>query len=228
MFTGRHEGIGLETRRMDYSLPADLWDKVIPLSALIGALAGFIWDVGNAIRRDESDPATGLDNIVSLPRAWKDEGGARNVDLGFLGPILVGALAGVLLVLLAGRSAPGAQDAASAINKVATNATAAPGATKQIAEQTLTTQITSYSLFIFAALGGLAGWPLLRAMTTRTAKLVEAAVGVAYGPASREASRAVEEKAEELDLSAEQKRKLGNAAENAVKKAAPAALRVQK
>jgi hypothetical protein len=212
---------------MDYTLPADLWDKVIPLSALVGAVAGLIWDVGNSIRQSTSDPATGLDNIITLPRGWKADDGSRNLDLGFLGPILVGAMAGILLVLLAGRSAPGAQDAAAAINKVATSVNNAPGDTKQIAEDDLTTQITAYSLFLFAALGGLAGWPLLRAMTTRTAKLVEAAVGVAYGPASREAKQAVQEAAKDLKLTPAEKEKLGKAAEHAVKTAAPAALRVK-
>jgi hypothetical protein len=212
---------------MDYTLPGDLWDKVIPLSALVGAVAGLVWDIGNSIRQSASDPATGLDNIITLPRGWKGDDGSRNLDLGLLGPILVGAMAGVLLVLLAGRSAPGAQDAASAINKVATSVNSAPGDTKQIAEERLTTQITAYSLFLFAALGGLAGWPLLRAMTTRTAKLVEAAVGVAYVPAGREAREAVQEAAEDLKLTAAQKEKLGKAAEHAVRKAAPAALRVK-
>jgi hypothetical protein len=217
-----------KARPMDYSLPADLWDKVIPISAAVGAVAGFIWDVGNSIRMSNSSPATGIDNIVTLPRSWKDEGSGRNIDLGLLGPVLVGALAGVLLVLLAGRSTPGAQEAASAINKVANNVNSQPGDTKQVAEQTLTTQITAASLFFFAALGGLSGWPLLRAMSTRTSKLVEAAVGVAYGPASREAKEAVQDVAQDMKLTAAQKRKLSDAAESAVKRAAPAALRVRK
>lgn len=212
---------------MDYTLPADLWDKVIPLSAAIGAVAGLIWDIGNSIRKSATDPATGLDNIITLPRGWKGDDGSINLDLGFLGPIMVGALAGILLVLLAGRSAPGAQDAAAAINKVASNVTASPGDTKQIAQDNLTTQITAYSLFLFAALGGLAGWPLLQAMSSRTAKLVEAAVGVAYGPASREASEAVQDAAKALKLTPTQRKHLGKAAEQAVQKAAPAALRVK-
>jgi hypothetical protein len=214
---------------MDYNLPADLWDKVIPIAAAVGAVAGLIWDVGNSLRRSSAEPATGMDNIITFPRGWKDDEGARNLNLGFIGPMAVGAMAGVLLVLLAGRSSPGAQEAATAISQVSQNvanetATQARG----IAQKNLTTQVTAYSLFLFAALGGLAGWPLLQALTTRTAKLIEAAVGVAYGPVSREASEAVAEQAKDLNLTPAQKRKLSSAAADAVKKSAPAALRVKK
>jgi hypothetical protein len=214
---------------MDYTLPADLWDKVIPLSALIGAVAGLIWDIGNAIRKSNSEPATGLDNIITLPRGWKADNGNRNLDLGFVGPMLVGAMAGILLVLLAGRSAPGAQDAATAISQVSETVTraAADDEAKQIAQDSFGTQITAYSLFLFAALGGLAGWPLLQAMTTRTSKLVEAAVGVAFEPASRSANEAVQAAAQSLDLTEDQTQQLGDAAEQAVQQSAPAALRVQ-
>jgi len=226
---GRPAGAVAESTRVDYTLPTDLWDKVIPIAAAVGAIAGLIWDVGNSIRRSSTEPGTGLDNIISLPRSWKESDTARSIDLGFLGPMMVGALAGILLVLLAGRSGPGAQEAATAIGQVSRNvAHESASQAKEIADENLGTQVTAYSLFLFAALGGLSGWPLLSALTTRTAKLIEAAVGVAYGPASREASRAVEAEAEELDLTAAQKRKLSGAAADAVKKAAPAALRVKK
>jgi hypothetical protein len=227
---------------MNYALPADLWDKVIPLSALIGAVAGLIWDVGNAIRRSGSEPATGFDNVITLPRGWKADDGSRNLELGFLGPMLVGAMAGTLLVLLAGRSSAGGQDAATAISQVSQTVTEAPtldqaqgyaDEAQQIVEDNLGTQITAYSLFLFAALGGLAGWPLLRAMTTRTSKLIEAAVGVAFEPASRSANEAVQAAVESLDLPASQqltevqKQQLGEAAEQAVQDSAPTALRVK-
>lgn len=214
---------------MDYTLPADLWDKVIPLAALVGAVAGFVWDIGNAIRRSADDPATGLDNIITLPRGSAGADGSRNLDLGFIGPMLVGAMAGILLVLLAGRSAPGAEETASAISQVseAVGGTGTSDQAETIAESNLGTQVTAYALFLFAALGGLAGWPLLQAMTTRTSKLVEAAVGVAFEPASRSAKEAVQQTAESLNISDDDKQKLADAAEQAVQKSAPAALRSQ-
>lgn len=143
--------------------------------------------------------------------------------------MLAGAMAGILLVLLAGRSAPGAADTATAISQVSETVTGsgASDQAQQIAEDNLGTQITAYSLFLFAALGGLAGWPLLQAMTTRTSKLVEAAVGVAFEPASRSAKEAVQATADSLDLTEDQKRQLADAAQLAVQESAPVALRAK-
>ncbi len=100
---------------MDFSLPADLWTSVVPIAAAVGAVGGFGWDVGNAIRASSKEPTTGLDNVIELPHGFEKTGGGYAVDLGFLGPMIVGALAGVLLVLLVGPSAPNAEEAAKAL-----------------------------------------------------------------------------------------------------------------
>lgn len=212
---------------MDYSIPADLWDKIIPLSALIGAVGGLIWDVGNAIRQKGDKATTGLDNMISLPRGFHPQGAGYTIDLGFLGPMLVGAIAGILLVLLAGRTTPGANETANALVGVSgvAGGQTSPQAAQNAADTLTTTQVGSVQLVILALFGGLGGWGLLQTLTTRASKLLEAAVGTALAPAQTQARKAVEQAAENLPLTDPQKLQLGKAAEQAVKEAVPESLR---
>lgn len=119
---------------MDYSLSTDLWSSVVPLSLLIGAIGGLVWDIGNAVRSSGSDPKTGLDNTLEWPRGLKESDGTKTLNLGFLGPMLVGAVAGLLLVLLVGPSAPDAEEAAKAV--VAVNTVAPQEEAKTTSGQT--------------------------------------------------------------------------------------------
>jgi hypothetical protein len=210
---------------MDYVVSDNLWATIIPLSAAVGAVAGLVWDIGNAVRRSTTEPSTGLDNIISLPRSTRGPDGTRSIELGFLGPMAVGAVAAILVVLLAGRSAPDAEQAATAISEVSASTSASSEETaQQVAEEGLGTQIDQAILVVLAIIGGLSGWPLLQAVTTRTSKLIEAAVGVALTPAGKNASQAVEEEAASLGLDEEKRKQLAAAAEGAVQSAMPAAL----
>jgi hypothetical protein len=238
---------------MDFSLPADLWNSVIPISVLVGAAGGLAWDIGNAVRPSKSDPKTGLDNTLELPRIYKAKNGGWAIDLGLLGPILVGAVAGVLLVLLVGPSAPSAEEAAKAV--VAANtatpaggsggggdqgptegggaqteagsetAAPTPAEATKAAEENLSSEVGAAQLVILALLGGLGGWALLQTLTTKMSSLLEAAVGKTVDHASKAAEEAVLREAEAAGVADEgERKKLAKLAGKTVKEAGATAL----
>jgi hypothetical protein len=111
---------------MDYSFSTEFWSAVIPIALLAGAAGGLIWDIGNAVHRSRSNPQTGFDNLLSLPQRQKSGEKVVAIELGFFGPMLAGAIAGVLLVLLVAPTGPSTEDAAKAV--VAVSSTAPQGA----------------------------------------------------------------------------------------------------
>lgn len=113
---------------MNYELPAELWSAVVPLSALIGAIGGLIWEIGNAVRRSQADPELGLGNTIELPRCHRTKSKRSLIELGVLGPMAVGAVSGVLFVLLVGAGGPSPENVANAV-VTATTVTDAPQAT---------------------------------------------------------------------------------------------------
>jgi hypothetical protein len=100
---------------VNYELPAELWSAVVPVSLLIGAIGGLIWEIGNAVRRSQSDPELGLGNTIELPRWHRTSSGRTLFELGVLGPMAIGAVSGVLLVLLVGAGGPGSEEVAKAV-----------------------------------------------------------------------------------------------------------------
>jgi hypothetical protein len=235
---------------MDYALPADFWSSVVPLALAIGAVGGLVWDIGNAVRGSTTDPKTGLDNTLELPRWHKETDGTRTFNLGFLGPIAVGAIAGLLLVLLVGPTAPNAEEAAKAVVAVSAvapeadqggdpqaqqgggqAAEAPPPPTAEeattAAEENLDSTISQTQLVLLALLGGLSGWALLRTMTTRTSELLEAAIGRTAQSAGDAAAKAVEQKAVELEIKSSKAEELAAVASETFTEVATAELRTE-
>lgn len=239
---------------MDFTLPADLWPSVVLLSLLCGAAGGLVWEVGNGVRRSSTEPATGLNNSLEFPRFRKGtEARSMLIELGFLGPTFVGAVAGLLVVLLIAPSSPNAEETAKALVAVGTATpqstsaggaataskskaqapkakAAAPTPAKATAtvENNLTSKVGSTELVVLALLGGLGGWGLLQTLTTRMSSLMEAAVGKALQPAVSAGAEKVEKTAEDLNLSPKKQRKLVAAAEKGFSEAAESALREER
>jgi hypothetical protein len=220
---------------MDYTVSGDLWTSIIPLSLAIGAVGGLAWDIGNAIRKSASDPATGLDNIITLPSIHTPRRKSWYIELGFLGPMAVGAIAGVLVVLLVGRTGPSTEEVTPQLLTVSQTATTTEGAAQQpqqqqqvadAAEALTTTTIDRDLLVVLALIGGLGGWALLQTITTRSSQLLEAAVGAALQPAAEAAANTVQQKARDMPgISTEQEEELANAAREGVSEQSETLLR---
>jgi hypothetical protein len=190
---------------MDFSLPADLWSSVIPISLVVGAAGGLAWDIGNAVRPSKDEPKTGIDNMLELPRIYKAKGGKWMIDLGLLGPLLVGAVGAVLLVLIVGPTPPSAEETAKGViaaNSVTHEAaqpqssgteTEPPAEAKatEVVEEELPSKIPAVQLVVLALLGGLGGWGLLQTLTTRMSSLLDAAVGKTVDHVKAEAEKTV-------------------------------------
>jgi hypothetical protein len=232
---------------MDYTISSDLWTSIIPLSLAIGAVGGFIWDVGNAIRKSTRDVSTGLDNIITLPSFHHPRGKSWYIELGLLGPIAVGAVAGLLVVLLVGRTGPSTEEVTPQLLTVAqatpttnspgqgagANGQGAQGSPQQsqqeevadAAEALTTTTIDRDFLVVLALIGGLGGWALLQTITTRSSQLLEAAVGAVIGPAGDAAAQTVQQKAAQLGIPNDQQEQLVVAARDAVSEQSETLLR---
>jgi hypothetical protein len=115
-----------EEQNVNYELPAELWSAIVPLSLAIGAVGGLIWEIGNTVRRSQSDPELGLGNAIELPRWHKTSSGRTLFELGVLGSMAVGAVAGTLLVLLVAPGGPSSEEVAKAVVTANTAMTETP------------------------------------------------------------------------------------------------------
>jgi hypothetical protein len=73
---------------VDYSFGKD-FGTIVLIAAAVGAVGGLVWDIANPIRRVSKEPAIGLDNRLTFPRLFR-AGQARGLDLGLLGPLIIG------------------------------------------------------------------------------------------------------------------------------------------
>lgn len=201
---------------MDYSFDTD-FGTIVLTAAAVGAFGGLIWDVANPIRRFSKEPATGLDNRLTLPRFKTGQG--SGLDLGFLGPMLMGAATGILLVLLGGRGGPNGQDVVAQLANLAAATGQDPSTTAaaaKTAEKALATGISKQSLYILAFVGGIAGWALLQSLSTRLTSLFEVVVKKSAETASEAAASAVRQAAARQGLALEESDPLVTAARDAV------------
>lgn len=163
---------------MDYTFAKD-FGAILGMSALAGAVGGFVWDVANPIRRAQRTVVTGLENRITWPRFFKVKNKPAGLDLGFLGPLFIGACTGIVVVLVAGRTSPDGADLLRQLGTInAADGAAAADAAKK-AEIALSTGIDRATLLPYAFIGGIAGWALLQTLATRLTTAFETASNAA-------------------------------------------------
>jgi hypothetical protein len=202
---------------VDYSFSKD-FETIVVLAAVAGAAGGFAWDIANPVRRFSKNPPIGLENRITFPKLFSARG-TRGLDLGFLGPLIIGALAGIVAVLVAGRSGPGGEDVVRELANLATAGANDPEAAEK-AEEALATGINKTTLYPLALLGGIAGWALLQALASRLSSLFEVVLNQSGKAASVAAEKAVEAEGEERGVEAETRTAIAAAARKAVAEAA--------
>lgn len=159
---------------MDYTFAKD-FGTIIGMAALAGGVGGFVWDVANPIRRSQRAVMTGLENRITWPKTFKLKNSNSGLDLGFLGPLIIGACTGIVVVLVAGRSGPDGAELLRVLADVnAAEGAAATQAAKD-AEAALSTGIDRATLLPYAFIGGIAGWALLQTLATRLTSAFETA-----------------------------------------------------
>lgn len=198
---------------MDYSFDKD-FETIVLIALLVGALGGFAWEVANPIRRLSKKPAVGLDNRITFPFVFRERGKPRGFDFGFLGPLVIGALAGAVTVFLAGRSGPDGADVVRELSNIA--AQPADSKTADAAEQVLASGIDKPVLYALAFIGGIAGWSLLQALASRLSSLFEVIVQQSARATSEAAAKAVEDEAAKQDVADGKVSALAEAARSAV------------
>jgi len=193
---------------MDYSFDTD-FGTIIMIALGVGALGGLAWEIANAVRRDSNEPAIGLDNRITFPFFFRDRGRGFGLDFGFLGPLVIGAFAGAVTVLLAGRSGPDGADVVRELSNLA----AAPesNGASESAEQVLATGIDKAILYPLAFLGGIAGWALLQTLASRLSSLFE----VMVEQSADATAKAVENAAQATSLGDDDAAQLGAVAREA-------------
>jgi hypothetical protein len=210
-----------------YSFDKD-FENIVLVAAAVGAVGGLMWDVANPIRRFSKKPVAGLENRLTAPRFFKS-GETRGVDLGVLGPILLGATAGILVVLLAGRSGPDGQDVMRELSKLAgaeaqeaaggsAAQAAATEAAASSAEEALATKIEKPTFYVLAFLGGIAGWALLEALASRLSSLFQVVVRQSGAVVGEAAATAVTRAGQEQQVDAAKTKEIADAAREAVTK----------
>jgi len=209
---------------LDYSFDKD-FETIVLIAAAVGAVGGLIWDIANPIRRFSKEPSVGLDNRLTFPKLFRAGRRTRGLDLGLLGPLVIGAGAGILIVLLGGRSGPDGDDVVRQLANLAT-ATGADAATTEAAakkaEQALATEIDKPTLYILAFLGGIAGWALLQALASRLSSLFQVVIQQSAQAASEAAATAVKREGEKQGMQPDKTEPLANAAREAAATAAQA------
>ena len=81
----------------DLTLSNDLW-TIVGLAAALGAAGGLIYDILEPLRPGKGWKADWFENVTGLPRILRN----GSIEWGFLGPMMVGAGAAILLVFLVG------------------------------------------------------------------------------------------------------------------------------
>jgi hypothetical protein len=76
--------------------------QILVFSGMLGAAGGFTFDVVTPLKARAGEPSVAFDNRIDRPRRLEDGG----YDFGFIGPMLVGAVAAVAAVLAVGVSRP--------------------------------------------------------------------------------------------------------------------------
>jgi hypothetical protein len=163
---------------------------------------------------------------LTFPKLFRT-GQSRGIDLGLLGPVLIGATAGILVVLLGGRSGPDGDDVVRELANLAAATGKDPNATEaaaKTAEDALATEIDKPTLWILAFLGGIAGWALLQALASRLSSLFQVVVQQSAQAASEAAATAVEREAEKQGVGPDKSEPLADAARAAVTTSAQAAM----
>jgi hypothetical protein len=213
---------------LGYSFDKD-FETIVLIAAAVGAMGGLIWDVANPVRRFSKEPPVGLDNRLAFPRLFR-AGQTRGVDLGMLGPLIIGAGAGILVVLLGGRSGPDGDDVVRELANLAA-ATGKDAATTEeaatTAEQALGSQIDKPALYVLAFLGGIAGWALLQALASRLSSLFQVVVQQSAQAASQAAAAAVKSEGEKRNMNVDDTEHLASAAREAVTTTAEAVTQPQ-
>jgi hypothetical protein len=208
---------------VEYTLSDDL-GTIVGLSALMGMIGGLAWEIAYKVRPGKSGPVAGLDNQLVWPRKLR----VRNstvIDLGFFGPMAIGAVAAVLLVLLVGRTGPDADDVAKALLQVSretTSGTTGARSAEQVAEDALSTRIDLIAVILIGIASGVGGWPLIQRVTGRLTGIVESLLGETLKAGGRAAEQEVLRKAKEQGLPDNDKTQaLAEAAGEAVRKIEP-------
>jgi hypothetical protein len=175
---------------MDFVVEQDL-GNLLRWAAGLGALGGLAWDVLEPIRIAKEATFTGFENKVTLPRFLK---GSWSLDWGFLGPMLVGAVAGVAAVFLIAVSSP-SEPTTENVTNLSERLTQAGVSDEIVAELDLGEPAPASAeraeVIWMALVAGFAGPAVLRALRTRLVDLVNSvALRAAHSGAQAAAAEA--------------------------------------
>lgn len=219
---------------MDFQLSGgELW-AVIAWSAVLGGLGGLAFDVLEPLAGRQGPIATDFDNKISLPRLFRDPStGVVTVDVGFVGPIFVGAVAALVAVFLIAPAPPSGGEALRGVSEISAAREASPrgggGASSEQtqarlerAEDRLDPRINFASLIPIALLAGFGGPIVLRTARRRVTDLLGAAAAQATEQAKQVGREAVDS---DPELNDETRKRLARKVEAQIEGAAPQALR---
>lgn len=146
---------------MSYAYASDTL-TILGLSAATGALGGLAWDIGYSISGRK--PSQGLENRLTLPRFVK-RGGRTSLELGFFGPLMLGAIAAIVVIFTVGRSGP---DGAALLAQVA-----AVQDGKKVDAESLSAVVSGEIIIGLGVLSGFSAWGILQALSARLVAVAE-------------------------------------------------------